>query len=114
MSFIPTICLDFDGVMNTYDGWKGEDELFQPREGLRDFLEKLQENNYRVVVHSTRGPAKIISWLVKHNLGELIQEVTDKKPIALVYLDDRALLFKGVFCDAVIGEILTFKAHWEK
>jgi len=114
MSYIPTICLDFDGVMNTYDGWKGVNELFQPREGLKAFLVKLQEKNYRVVIHSTRNPTKIISWLMKYDLGNLVQEVTDKKPSALVYLDDRALKFEGVFCDAVIAEIFTFKTHWEK
>jgi hypothetical protein len=106
-----TVCLDFDGVMNTYTKWAGEDELYQPREGLREFLEKLNEN-FKVVVHSTRAPEKIMAWLDQHGLLSLVSEVTAKKPPALCYVDDRAICFVGNFKMALC-QIENFETYWE-
>lgn len=106
-----TVCLDFDGVMNTYDGWKGERELFEPRPGLRDFLEQLKAIPVRVVVHSTRRSGLIVDWLRVHDLDHLIDDV-DKKPPAIVYIDDRAMPFRGSFF-GLVADIKDFKTHWE-
>ena len=57
-----TVCIDFDGVLNTYDGWKGEDELFNPREKVEWFLKQLRQAGYEIVIHSTRTPSKIRKW----------------------------------------------------
>jgi len=108
-----TVCLDFDGVMNTYSGWKGEDELFEPREGLGDFLRKLQSAGFNVVVHSTRPAEKIKKWLGERGLNNLVYSVVDKKPMAVCYLDDRGIRFDGDF-DAAFEAIRTFKVYWDK
>jgi predicted HAD superfamily phosphohydrolase YqeG len=107
-----TIAVDFDGVMNTYTGWKGEAELFEPRPGLRAFLEQLRAAGFKVVVYSTRPASRIRSWLVDHDLSALVDDVTNGKPMAIAYIDDRAVCFDGDF-DAVLKEATTFKAHWE-
>jgi HAD domain in Swiss Army Knife RNA repair proteins len=108
-----TVCLDFDGVCNTYRGWKGENELFEPEAGLRLFLEILRDRGYKVVIHSTRRAEKIQAWLQYHDLQEFVHEVVNHKPPAIVYVDDRAVCFKGDFA-AVLDEIENFRPYWEK
>lgn len=108
-----TICLDFDGVMNTYDGWKGEHELFEPRPGLAEFLGRLKDAGFEVAVNSTRPAEMILAWLGRHGLGGLVKTVTDRKPPAVAYLDDRGVCFTGDF-EAAFAAVVSFKAHWEK
>ena len=38
------IFIDFDGVLNTYNGWKGSDELFEPMPNTKEFLINLSKN----------------------------------------------------------------------
>jgi hypothetical protein len=108
-----TVCLDFDGVFNTYTGWKGEDELFEPREGLSEFLRKLRDYGYHVVVHSTRPADKIKKWLGDRGLNDLVYAVVDKKPGAVCYVDDRGVRFDGDY-EAALQAIKNFKVYWEK
>ena len=35
----PIICVDLDGVLNSFDGWKGADFFHPPRPGAREFLQ---------------------------------------------------------------------------
>jgi hypothetical protein len=102
-----------DSVLNTYSGWAGEDELFEPRPGLRLFLERLRGVPFDIVVHSTRDPGRIVQWLKLHGLAGLVGMVVDRKPKAICYLDDRGIRFDGDFAvafDAIVG----FRAFWEK
>ena len=41
MPLKPIICIDFDGVLNNYNGYDG-DNLGTPRPGAKEFLEKLK------------------------------------------------------------------------
>ena len=36
------------------------------------------------------------------------------KPIAFVYVDDRAICYKGESAEDLVNEIENFKAYWEK
>ena len=119
-NFKHTICLDFDGVCNTYNGWKGEDFLFEPRPGLFEFILVLQENNRRIAIFSVRPAKKLEDWFITNfkdpakaliSTGDLF--FPDKKPPADVYIDDRAITFRGSFVD-IIEETLNFRAFWEK
>ena len=104
------ICVDFDGVLNTYDGWKGEEELFVPREGAKEFLEKLSEE-YTVTIFTTRDTAKIKFWMKKYNM--YYDNITNIKRGAFCYVDDRGLKFNGDY-DETFKQIHKFKAWWEK
>lgn len=113
-----TVCLDFDGVCNMYDGWKGENELFSPRPHLGDFITTLLVNNKKVAIFSTRPSVKLNNWFLKWfpSMEQAILDgilfFPDKKPPADVYVDDRAVRFNGSFED-ILPIILNFKAFWE-
>lgn len=104
------VALDFDGVMNTYDGWKGEDVLFEPREGLADFLALLSVR-YAIVIHTTREPHDVWDWLRQYGLEDLIADITQVKPKAVAYVDDRAVRFNGDY-DEVLA-VIEQPTHWE-
>ncbi len=108
----PIVCVDLDGVLNQYDGWKGAEFFHPPRPGAREFLERLNALGFRVVVFTVRWGPHVREWLDRHALSELVDEVTDKKPPAHVYIDDRAICFNGDY-DSVLNEVRGFKAHWE-
>jgi hypothetical protein len=99
------ISLDFDGVINSYkSGFVAVDQLPDPpTEGAFDFIEDAIYSGYKVYIFSTRngflgGKEAIKSWLIKHDMSKEILdklEFPDKKPIAKVYIDDRAWEFRG-------------------
>ncbi|WP_024351055.1 HAD domain-containing protein [Aurantimonas coralicida] len=121
------ICLDFDGVLHSYSsGWQGCDKIADgPVPGAMAFLRRLVEDGrFDVVVHSSRcsdpaGIEAIKKWLAKHIMGSapsridgdfLVQDgefdsraifeairVVDKKPPAVVTIDDRAIMFDGTW-----------------
>jgi hypothetical protein len=106
------VCVDLDGVLNDYDGYRGA-EFFHPvRAGAADFLRKLGAAGYRVVVFTTRHHSFAERWLDAHGMLPLVDSVTDRKPAAHVFLDDRAVCFRGDF-DSALREIIEFRAHWE-
>jgi len=109
----PTVCVDLDGVLNTYDGWRGPDHYPPPRPGARDFLEQLFLRGYRVVILTTRDIDKTWTWLREHDMGLFVAYVTNEKPPAVAYIDDRAIRFRGDF-EATLAELEGFRAHWEQ
>ena len=46
----PIICVDLDGVLNAFDGWKGADFFHPPRPGAREFLKELNAKGQPVLV----------------------------------------------------------------
>jgi hypothetical protein len=107
-----TVCLDFDGVVHSYQsGWQGETVIPDPPiHGVDRAIAKLREN-FRVVIYSTRcrnedGCHAIRQWLAKHRID--VDEVCMFKPPASVYVDDRAVRFKGDW-DQTISEINSFR-----
>ncbi len=107
-----TVCVDLDGVLNLYDGWRGADFFHPPRPGAADFLRDLKAQNFRVVIFTIRWAEHVEQWLERNNLRRFVDSVTDKKPVAHVYLDDRAICFRGDF-EQALKQIAAFKAHWE-
>lgn len=113
----PTICIDFDGVINSYESGYGPDYRVDiipdgPVEGTKEAIEKLR-NKFRVVVQSTRcadpdGKQAIIDWLGKNDIK--VDNVVAIKPAAVMYIDDRAVLFDGDW-NRTLERVGSFR-HW--
>lgn len=105
-----TVAVDFDGVLHPYtEGWVGSVPADEPpMPGARDFLRRLIESGYRIVVFSTRcdhedGLVGTRNWLLAHGLLGFIDDVTCQKPAAVAYVDDRAVPFVGDWADVHAG-----------
>jgi len=109
----PMVCVDFDGVLAQYDGWKGPDHLGDPIPGIRIFLSGLKEMGFCITILTTRKTQKVNHWILTHRLADYIDHVTNKKPPAKAYIDDRGICFKGDFSE-VIARLKGFKPWWEK
>ena len=74
-----------------------------PIHGTREAIQRLRKS-FRVVIHSARcateeGCAAIEAWLSKHEIE--VDEVARFKPPAAVYVDDRAVPFRGDWNEAI-------------
>lgn len=66
-----TICVDFDGVLNEYDGYE-EGDLGEPLTGSKEFIKELRKK-YKVVISMSM-------------MTEKIGKLTDFIPISIMYL----------------------------
>jgi hypothetical protein len=108
----PIACVDLNGVLDDYSGWRGADHFDPPRPGARVFLEALRQRGFQIVVFTTRYAGDVRCWLDAHGLGPFTDDVTNQKPAAHVFIDDRAICFRGDF-EATLREVDAFAAHWE-
>lgn len=106
-----TIVIDFDGVLNDYTGWCGEDELGKPRECTELFMKTINEK-FNIIVFTCRDTQKVREWLKEYNLLHMVEHVTSKKPKAVAYIDDRAINFSGNYVE-VLNKLEDFHAWWE-
>ena len=96
-----TICVDMDGVLAKYDGWKGVDHIGEPIDGAREFLRKLSKK-YEVAIFTTRCNAvaqseyterelieKVRDWLQKHEMHWDL--IIPGKPLCVGFVDDNAI-----------------------
>lgn len=114
----PVVCFDFDGVIHSYtSGWKGVDVIPDPPvEGIKEVIDKLREDGYKVVICSTRcerTQAKIsmLYWLNTHKI--FVDQFTNEKPPAVCYVDDRAIRFDGK-TDGLYEKIKSFESYLQK
>jgi hypothetical protein len=92
------VAVDFDGVIHAYSrGWADGSIYDGPVPGAMQALAELQGLGLEVVVYTSRHTADIADWIsaqaayARVNLGPI--EITNLKPIASVYIDDRAVRF---------------------
>jgi hypothetical protein len=109
----PIVCVDLNGVLDSYGGWKGPSHWDAPRAGAETFLRSLSEHGFCVIVFTTRWADDAKAWLARHGLARYVSDVTGHKPPAHVFIDDRAICFRGDF-EATLAEVLSFTAHWER
>lgn len=90
---MPTIALDFDGVLSLYDG-DASQPPGPPVPQAREFVEKLMKRRLEVVIFSSRDKETIAQWLQMHRFPPL---PIFYKPPVLALIDDRAVRFQGTF-----------------
>lgn len=99
-----TIAVDFDGVIHSYvSPWVAPQVIPDPPvDGAIEWLSAIQEH-FDVVIFTTRGKTvdgsrAVHEWLSEHGLQDAEKLlVTDEKPAALIYIDDRGWRFEGRF-----------------
>jgi hypothetical protein len=125
----PILCLDFDGVLHSYDsGWQGAAIIADPpTEGAMRFLWDAS-NYFRIAILSSRsnqrgGIAAMKRWLAWHfrehwaadrvRADDILAEIEwpKEKPAAFVTIDDRALTFDGTWPNS--HSLLAFRP-WNK
>lgn len=90
----PTLAVDFDGVIHSYEsGWQNGVIYGAPVEGCENALRRLRTNFELVVFTARHNLEDVHLWLVTHGLRPYFKEVTNRKPAAVAYLDDRAVKF---------------------
>jgi phosphoglycolate phosphatase-like HAD superfamily hydrolase len=109
---LPIVCVDLNGVLDSYTGWKHADHWDPPRTGADAFLKGLTERGFDVVIFTTRHHTQVRRWLRDHGLLPYVSAITRRKPPAHVFVDDRAVCFRGNF-DETLERVAAFKAHWE-
>lgn len=127
----PILCLDFDGVLHSYtSGWKGIDVIPDPPvDGALEFLIEAQEH-FRIAIYSSRsteieGRLAMQQWVKTILLHDMQDTATTEqirrayqdiewpvsKPPAFLTIDDRGILFTGVWPN--VDDLLCFKP-WNK
>lgn len=112
-----TIVFDFDGVIHKYSkGWQDGSIYDGPVPGIKNVIDELRKENYKVVIVSTRcstqkGIAEMIKWLNKYDIE--VDRIDKEKPPAIMYIDDRAIKFNGN-CKTLMRDIKNFKCWTEK
>lgn len=99
----PLVCVDFDGTIARYDGWKGVDVLGDPIPGAKEGLEWLRERGNQICIWTTRGNKdKIQEWLEDNQMpfdfindAPVYDHQNPGKPPAKYFIDDRAVRFEG-------------------
>jgi len=107
----PIVAVDLNGVLDTYSGWKGLSIGTRRAPAPRSSSTRCARG-YRIVIHTTRWRDDAEAWLRKHGLLDRVDLVTNEKVAAHVFVDDRAVCFRGDF-EVTLREIEALSAHWE-
>lgn len=95
MSNKKTIAVDFDGVIHRYSrGWYDGSIYDPPIDGAIEGINRLR-TKFNVVIFTARKDVnQVARWFMDH-FGGWMPEVTNIKPVAVAYIDDRAIRFES-------------------
>ena len=105
-----SIMVDFDGVLNDYQ-YYDKHNLPKIKDGAKEFVEELSKN-YVLVIFTTREKNQTKKWLKENGLDKYFEDITSVKYPATIYLDDRAIQFRGDF-NETLKDIKNFKPYWK-
>jgi hypothetical protein len=106
------ILIDFDGTIAKEGPFVAPHIIpYEPEPLAREALEKLSEF-FTVVIYSVRaqsegGKKAIEDWMKKYDIP--YSKVTNKKEMAVLYIDNRAIRYTGDWKKA-LREVATFEA----
>lgn len=116
-----TICIDIDGTICRYSVWQGESHFGEVLPDASESIRRLHNDGWYIIIYSTRSSKDEIRRFleeqgiyhdsINHNPYQPYNAIGGK-PIADVYLDDRAVTFKGSWHEAY-KEVVNF-IPWEK
>lgn len=101
------IGIDFDGVIHKnskgfHDGTIYDEPVLGTEQSLKKLSKKYnliiytcKADSERPLINGKTGTELLWDWLEKYNLKQYIQDITDKKPHVLYYIDDKGIEFKN-------------------
>jgi hypothetical protein len=104
---------DFDNTVAKYKGWKGvdyfEDEFIS---ATVEVIRRLKKEGATIIFNTVRGDtAALRKWLKDRDIPF---DSIEKKPISLVYVDDRGLNFHGQSAEQLYKDIKAVEKSAEK
>ena len=110
--FRERVCIDLDGTLAQYDGWHGDhSEIGPPIVGALEATRRLAEQYELVVLTAREDTAPVEEWLRKHDFPPM--RVTNVKPGAKWYIDDRAVEFNGSWAQTMAELRSGYPVWWE-
>lgn len=126
--FKPTICIDFDGVIHSYEkGWQNGEIYGSVVPGFFEWVERTRDH-FELVIYSSRsktdeGITAMSLWLheqrnkwiagggIRNPTEPLSMTFAHKKPAAWLTIDDRAICFNGEWDapDLAVDALRSFK-----
>lgn len=106
-----TILIDLDGVLNEYVGEYNSNHIPKMKEGAFNFIKETSKE-YNIKLFTTRNKELASKWVIENNLEQYITDITNKKEIAWLYIDDRCIKFEGNF-SLLTEQIKSFKPWYE-
>jgi len=118
--FKPTICIDFDGVIHSYEnGWQDGAIYGEVVPGFFEWVERVRDQ-FNLVIYSSRskddaGVTAMGLWLhekrnkwiaaggQRNPVEQLTMEFAHEKPAAWLTIDDRAIRFTGDWNDSSLS-----------
>lgn len=107
-----TLCIDFDGVIHSYDrGWQGGEIYGAVVPGFFEWAERAAKH-FELAIYSSRsktseGIAAMTAWFIEQRRkwradggthvteAPLAFDFVHEKPAAFLTIDDRAICFRG-------------------
>jgi len=105
-----TIAIDLDGVLDDYTGYTSEIPAI--RKGAKNFIIELSKD-YELVLFTTRSSKLATKWLIENKIDKYFKDVTNVKPLAVMYIDDRAVKFNGDY-NQTLQDIKNFKVYYHQ
>jgi len=109
-SFKSTIMIDLDGVLDNYTKYDNN-KIPEIKSGAKEFLENLSQD-YRLILFTTRNTKQATEWLIKNKIDIYFYDVTNVKIPAKIYIDDKAINFKGNY-EQTMEDIKNFNVYWK-
>ena len=119
------VAIDFDGVIHRYSkGWNNGEIYDNPVKGVKEALETLKKEGHTLYIFSTRtnklfqkkdapdAKKTMVAWLEKHKIP-YDKIWTWGKPMAQVFIDDRAIGFDGDW-SKTLASMKDFKPWYKK
>lgn len=85
----PTLAIDFDRVIHDTDNPAPGRRMGPPLQGATNSMWALRRGGYRLIIFTTNRVEPVVAWLDHFHVP--YDNVTNTKPDADLYIDDKAL-----------------------
>ena len=115
-----TFAFDFAGVISTYKGSFVSEETCAEDEPNQEVVRLLHKKGHKIIVHSTLQSSIIAEFCKKHDIpityineNPEFSQGNPGKPVATVYIDDRAFNYSGQTTEELVEALEKFKPYYK-